>query len=69
MESETFTREVRWVYHKTGDLEVHLSRLSIADETFLDVREYVPSRKMYGRGLTLPENLVPDLEVTLQQWF
>jgi len=37
------------------DREVHVSRLSTAGEGFVEIREYIPSLKEYGRGIVVPD--------------
>ena len=41
---------------KAEDLEVHVCRARIDGVKVLDIREYVPSTGVYGRGTTLPWN-------------
>lgn len=36
------------------DLELHVTRISVSGEIFIEVRNYVPSLKEYGRGVTFP---------------
>jgi hypothetical protein len=36
------------------DLELHVTRVAVAGEIFIEVRNYVPSLKQYGRGVTFP---------------
>lgn len=49
-------REVLGKVTKADDLEVHTCRARMNGVTVLDIREYVPSLKQYGRGTTLPWN-------------
>lgn len=47
----------RKVHTKTpvaDDLEVHTSTVSAAGQKFFEVRQYIPSLKQYGRGVTMP---------------
>jgi hypothetical protein len=49
----------RKVHAKTpiaDDLEVHISVVTTAGRKFLEVRNYIPSLKQYGRGITLPSD-------------
>lgn len=39
---------------KADDLEVHVSKATLNGVVVIDVRDYVPSLKKYGRGTTLP---------------
>lgn len=41
---------------KSEDLEVHTCRATLDGVTVLDIREFVPSLGIYGRGTTLPWN-------------
>ncbi len=50
-------REVLAKVTKAPDLEVHTCRARIDGVVVLDIREYVPSLKQYGRGTTLPWNV------------
>jgi hypothetical protein len=44
------------------DKEVHVSTVqSPQDGLFIDLREYIPSLDVYGRGLTLPIGLLNEL--------
>lgn len=36
------------------DLEVHASTIRSAGQTFFELRQYIPSLKQYGRGVTVP---------------
>lgn len=49
-------REVLQVVQKADDLEVHLCRATLDGVTVLDIRDFVPSTGLYGRGTTLPWN-------------
>jgi hypothetical protein len=56
------THEVVHSFEVLDDLEVHARVVvSPTGKTFLDLREYVPSLKAYGRGLLLPEEYGEDL--------
>ncbi len=41
---------------KADDLEVHTCEAKMGGVTVLDIRDYVPSTGLYGRGTTLPWN-------------
>lgn len=49
-------RNVLSVVTKAEDLEVHMCKATMNGVTVLDVRDYVPSTGLYGRGTTLPWN-------------
>jgi hypothetical protein len=40
---------------KAADLEIRVRNLAVDGESFVDVREYVPSSDTYGRGLLVPK--------------
>jgi hypothetical protein len=47
----------RKVHERTpiaDDLEVHISTIKSAGQTFYEIRQYIPSLKQYGRGITVP---------------
>ena len=48
------TRKVLSVAPKADDLEVHFCKATLGDVTVLDIRDYIPSTKNYGRGVTMP---------------
>lgn len=39
------------------DLEIHVSSLIVANEPFVEIRNYIPSLKEYGRGITYPQGV------------
>lgn len=39
---------------KANDLVVRVRRLKVDGETFVDIREFVPSIEVYGRGILVP---------------
>jgi hypothetical protein len=41
---------------KADDLEVHTCKAMLDGVTVLDIRDYIPSTGLYGRGTTLPWN-------------
>ena len=47
-------RRVLAVVPKADDLEVHICQAVLAGVTVLDIRDFVPSTCVYGRGTTLP---------------
>jgi hypothetical protein len=47
-------RQVLGRVTKADDLEVHTCKARLDGVTVLDIREYVPSLRQYGRGTTLP---------------
>ena len=48
------------------DLELHVKVSVIEDETLINVREYVPSRNLYGRGLLFTPAELPAVIKGLQ---
>lgn len=57
MASDTVRRTVKHRVRVADDLEVHMSNLTVAGEHFVEIRNYVPSLKEYGRGITVPAAL------------
>lgn len=55
-ESVPINRKVLAIVSKAEDLEVHTCKASMNGVTVLDIRDFVPSTKTYGRGTTLPWN-------------
>lgn len=52
---------------KTYDLEIRISEVSEPGyERYIDVREYVPSTGVYGRGILLPASTVNQVAETLK---
>jgi hypothetical protein len=49
-------REVLAKVTKADDLEVHACKARIDGVVVLDIRDYIPSTKTYGRGTSLPWN-------------
>ena len=44
------------------DKEIHVSTVqSPRDGRFGDIREYIPSKNFYGRGLTFPLSMLNDI--------
>lgn len=39
------------------DLEIHTSIVTVGSDRLVEVREYTPSLKSYGRGVTLPPSI------------
>lgn len=57
----------RKVHTKTpiaDDMEVHTSTVRAAGEVFLEIRQYIPSLKQYGRGVTLPSTHEVIMDIT-----
>lgn len=56
-------RRVHGRIPKGSDLEVHVSTITPpkSDEEFLDIRDYVPSTKTYGRGVVIPYEALDSL--------
>ena len=55
-EAVPILREVLAKVAKAEDLEVHTCRAVLDGVTVLDIRDFVPSTGLYGRGTTLPWN-------------
>lgn len=59
---ENYDRTVLRRVPKTYDIEIHFSRLTTSEgDQYTDIREYVLSLDRYGRGITFPSRLEPDL--------
>jgi hypothetical protein len=57
-EGRTIHARVPYVYDK----EIHISTVhSPQDGLFVDAREFIPSRKFYGRGLTFPLGMLDEV--------
>lgn len=57
-------RSVHTRIKKADDLELHVSLISVpkmSEEDFVEVRDFVPSRKTYGRGVVVPSASLPEL--------
>jgi hypothetical protein len=54
MSQEPYDRKVLRTVNRKHDLDVHVSRVTVEDETYVDVREFIPSLQQYGRGILLP---------------
>lgn len=48
------------------DLEIAVSMLSVKDERMLEIRNFVPSQKSYGRGVVIPAELANDVAAALR---
>ena len=44
------------------DLEAHVKIDAFGGETFFSIRQYIPSLKKYGRGITLPISTLSAVE-------
>jgi hypothetical protein len=44
-------------FDKGTDLELHVSVVSVGDNSWVEVSDYVPSSDSYRRGFVLPKNL------------
>lgn len=52
-EIEAWRRVIRTV-DVAGDLQVHVSALTVDGEDFLEIRNWIISDKSYGRGIVVP---------------
>lgn len=50
----TLKRKVHTRTPIAEDLELHTSTIRAAGQTFFEVRQFIPSLKQYGRGVTVP---------------
>jgi len=50
---DPFKRKVLAAIPLDEDVEAHLSTLEVAGVEMIEVSEYVPSAKRYGRGITM----------------
>ena len=60
---DTLNRKVINSAVSAEDVEVHLSHLSFEGVNMVEIREYVPSTKTYGRGIVMPEATALDLGI------
>ena len=51
---DPFKRKVLATVPLDEDVEAHLCTLLVAGVEMIEVSEYIPSSKSYGRGITLP---------------
>lgn len=49
------TREVVLTVPRKYDIEIHVSKATIDEAEYVDIREYVVSLQQYGRGIVLPK--------------
>jgi hypothetical protein len=62
-EGRTVHARIKYVHDK----EIHVSTVeSPNDGLFVDAREYIPSKNLYGRGLTFPLDLLDDVMTGLE---
>ena len=60
--ADLLNREVHSVAPKGHDLEMHLSEVTAPDgSSWYELRDFVPSRQTYMRGLTVPMDTVTPL--------
>jgi hypothetical protein len=52
--SARLRRTVHERHTKGDDLELHVSIVTVGDESYVDIRDFVPSTKTYGRGSVIP---------------
>lgn len=48
-------------FPKFDDLEVHVSEITFDGQTFIEVREYIPSLDRYGKGNTMSLELAKQV--------
>lgn len=51
-------RKVHEKIEVAEDLEAHVSTLRVGAQTLLEIRNFIPSTKEYGRGITVPHNAI-----------
>lgn len=51
---------------KFDDVEVHVSKVVAQGQTYVEIREFVPSLGQYGKGVTLPMSLLDTLSSGLE---
>lgn len=61
MDEDPVSYQMVGTVSKADDLEVVVRIARVEDESFVDVRDYIPSLGIYGRGTTVPVNAVVDL--------
>ena len=50
---------------KARDLEAHITTQFVAGVEFVEIRDYVPSTRTYGRGATFEKRLLPQIAEAL----
>jgi len=50
------------------DRELHVREVKIENMTFVDIRDYIPSLKEYGKGALIRRNDLPNLLEILNQY-
>lgn len=50
---------------RDDDLEIHIREIEFDGLALVDVREYIPSRELYGHGIMFPESLTETLHGAL----
>lgn len=61
------TREVILRVPRKYDIEIHVSKVTIDEVEYADVREYVISLAQYGRGIVLPVSALGSITDALNQ--
>jgi hypothetical protein len=62
---DTTTRELVATVPKAADLDIHVSILHTEWADYAEIREYVPSREIYGRGVLIPHTALEEVTIAL----
>ena len=66
--ADTF-RNVVWRSTKTSDLELHVSALETPFGQYAEIRDFIPSQKIYGRGVLIPAVILDEVLNALEGVF
>lgn len=61
MAAKKMRRKVHKKIDVAPDLEVHVSTVRVATQTLTEIRNYIPSTKEYGRGVTFPSRVMDEI--------
>lgn len=53
--------------HRDDDLEIHVREVACEGLRLIDIREYIPSRGVYGHGIMFPKNLTEQVHAGIEQ--
>jgi len=51
-----------------ADLELHVKETKVEGQTFINIRDFVPSARQYGKGTLIRKNDLPALLEILNQY-
>lgn len=61
-------RTVRQSIELAPDLELHISKVAVPGQEALELRNFTPSDKTYGRGVVVPLDVARSLKRALDQF-